>query len=282
MTPRSTPWVILDTSIVRQVLHGDGDALDLAALAEARGSASVSLSDVSFAELLHDVMTGAIPLGAWARVAPLLDRVLDDEIPVVPVADDLRAMLGSAAPRPGIVERSKVAWTFLRRARTKGDLREGAQTRVDGKLFRFRPSIVEPHLARVDATWKATIEKVHAASRHREELGVARFSFEHLLGLVQTAYARLYPEVPLDRVDLALRAMAKRTFETERPRAGYVAKRNDALDAEHLFMVGLPGWICTSDVRFTNFARGLGSPLGERVMAPAELMERLRELAATR
>src|SRR5438105_2664947 len=87
------PRIILDTSVVRNHVHQDLVRIDLDLLRAARETVLVSLSDVTNAELLQDLFSGAITWEAWSRIVEL-DALLDRELPILPGGRELAVMAG--------------------------------------------------------------------------------------------------------------------------------------------------------------------------------------------
>src|SRR5437879_349218 len=96
---RPSEWIIFDTSVVRGIVAGEPEAIDLASLAAVRDKHPIALGDGAPAETF-DWLIHRAPEEMFARVAPALDELnplLDPEFPIAPGGGVLSAFAGLAS-----------------------------------------------------------------------------------------------------------------------------------------------------------------------------------------
>jgi hypothetical protein len=275
--------ILLDTVVARKVLHGDPDAIDLDALSRAKGAHPISLADGAFAELTRQIVEGRVPLRDVVRRAERLDAVLDAQLPVAPGGVELAALAG-LRPLPGVdLDEMRAyyreTWRYLRTRRSVGDLsKPGFYDLPSGKRFRIGPldpTHTKPLFEDASERWATWVERAGAQFRGLNRDG-HELDDEELRQLVRLFLGTDMDEAALDKIDLAVRVLARRAREAAKERHPHRPQGpNDALDLDLLFGVALPGWVCSQDGRLVRLARETGSADGERVMAPPELLERL-------
>jgi hypothetical protein len=275
--------ILFDTVVARKVLHGDADAIDLHALARARGAHPVSLADGAFAELARQIVEGRIPLRDLRRRAERLDAILDPDLPVAPGGVELGALAG-LRPLPGLdLDEMRAyyreTWRYLRTRRSAGDLEKpGYYELPSGKRFQIGPLSAAhgaPMFEAASARWAGWVRRA-GAELSRLRLEGHDLDDEDLRGLVRLFLGTEMDEAALDKIDLAVRVVARRTREAAKEKHAYAPEgSNDALDFDLLFGVALPAWVCTQDERLVRLARETGSADGERIMSPRELLDRL-------
>lgn len=259
----SPAWIVLDTDVVRHTVQGRLDVgIDLGRLQRARGNHPVSLSEVACVELMDDLIKGNVTFDAWQRTVPALDAVLDADIPVVPNGRGLGAMLGLVSIEFDLSQSQRTAWEILRGARKLNDLRHGRRFEIDGVVRVFKRLKLPVLFAEVEASWVERFRKID------DNFGPVRSDDrDEMRQRVRTILGEDLVRVP--ELELVVCATVERLIQHGR---GYRPKLNDALDFEHLFMVGLPGIVCSSDRRARNFARELRAPGSERFMSPSDLL----------
>lgn len=277
--PLANCWIVIDTSVIRETLKGNAElGIDLAELAALRRTAPVSLSQTAYIELANQLRQGAFTFGQWRAVAPALDAVIDREHPIVPLGIALRVMLGTATADgvdlDGGLRGLRAMWHVLSTARAPADLQEGRQIVFEGEPRRFHPSAIERELGQTGRRWAGIFDNVvkdlgrPIAPEDRSWLadGIRR-------GVGDEDVARV-PERET-AVQLAAEWHVLHGWRYEKGH-GYKPKLNDAMDFDQLFALGLPAIICTSDGKFRERVRQLGTPGSDRVLSAAELIDRLR------
>jgi len=264
----SSEWIIFDTDVVRHTLDGDAQhGIDLFELERLRGTRPVSISEIASLELLDDLMSNELHFKQWNTFARRLSPVLDPDFPIIPNGAALSAMLGVGQVDFDIGRQQRIAWKVLESARRHSDLRDGRRLHFEGRMWTFRRSSVRRIHSEVESRWNGLFARMAQAaggairSRDRKSVESA------IRGNLSLEIAQV-PEL-----ETVVRGMGIRFGEYGQ---GYRPKLNDALDFEHLYMLGLPAIVCTSDRRARNFARSLKTPGSERVLSPSELLDRLR------
>jgi hypothetical protein len=275
--------ILLDTVVARKVLQGDADAIDLEAVARLKGAHPISLADGAFAELSRQVVEARLPLRDLARRVDRLDAILDADLPVAPGGVELAALAG-LRPLPGIdLDEMRVyyreTWRYLRTRRSAKDLGQpGFYELASGKRCQIGP-LDGKHVTSVfaDATsrWATWVERAGAEIRRLRVDGPA-LDDEDLRSFVRLFLAAEMSDAALDRIDLAVRVLARRAREAAAADHPYrPTGPNDALDFDLLFGLALPAWVCTQDARLVRLARDTGSADATRVMSPPDLLDRL-------
>lgn len=275
--------ILLDTSVVRKLIYGDLDGLDVANLIRLKGDHPVSIADGALAELADALLRGSIPHQLWASRIQLLDDLLDGEFPVAPGGKELASFWG-AVPRAG-VDRDEsrayytAAWRLLRLAKSGSDLHAAHYyTAPSGKRYAMTldPTHVRRVLAEEGRRWEIWVQAVARVIGSLRDDG-ERITVADLSALTMGMLVGEMGLADAERLDLVVRVLAHHAFCAAATRTPYDPKgrSNDALDLDLLYGIPLPAWVCTSDLRLHRLVRLTGSNDQNRVMTPAELIARL-------
>lgn len=291
VVPRTvrSPRILLDTSVVRNIIHGAPFNVDLPALIGLKGGHPVSIADGALPELAMALLRGAVRPEDWRARIHVLDDLLDPDFPVAPGGKELAAFWGGH-PSVGVnIDEARdfyrAAWRFLRRVQTRSDLDE-EMVFVAASGRRLGMSLNEAHVAATLAVegdrWAMWVQTVSALIRKlrgdgeeitREDL--RSLTMSHLVGEMGVADA--------ERLDLVVRVLAQRAFEAARVKGPAYAPKggsNDPLDLDLLFGIPLPGWVCTVDLRLKRLVEATASVDADKVMTPDEVVARLTLEAA--
>jgi hypothetical protein len=272
--------VVLDTSAVRAVAHGDDDALDVDALRELEGLPHFCVADGAMLELLDDLLSGSLTFEGWAHATKRVEPLLDPTSPVAPGGRSLARIWGAAPPRKddGIGEDQyrREVWRHMSAARSRAELVrplsyvQGDQ-RVEVQLEPDRPS---SRVREAGGTYASWFDRV---AEHALDDAGRRKGEDEIADDIRTGLSNILGFADMQMLDLSIRFSAKRVVERCGPRRSrYKPTANDALDLELLFALPLPALVCTGDQRLIRVVRSLGSPQGRDVLSPPELLERLR------
>lgn len=276
-TPLSSPWIVLDTNILRHTVHENATlGIDLARLGALRGHAPVSLSQTAYIELTNHLLNQKFTFERWQAIVPALDAVIDPEHPIVPMGIALRVMLGVATAPEADLKRGlrglRAMWHVLKTAREPGDLREGRAFRFENETRSFRPSAIKAELDENERRWRAIFERVvEQLGRPVVPADKPWLAESIRRGIGDDDVLRIPEHETVVQVAVSWLMDHGRGYEKG---VGYKPKRNDAMDFDQLFALGLPAIICTSDTRFLNRVRPLRTPGSDRVISPAELLDR--------
>lgn len=276
--------ILLDTSVVRKIVHDDPDGLDLDALGRLKGDRPVSIPDIALMELAYALLRpGGLPIDRWARRVNHLDRVLDPEWPLVPGGWELAVLSGLVAmPGVNIAQARayyRAVWRYLADAKSASDLSRKARFEAgDGTAQQIGPL----DLAKVEAARNKRIERWRAEMKAAAARGET--DAERIAEATRATTARSREEIGLlldpelvDKLDLVTRVHARRCAQAAATNSPYTAADdNDALDFELLYGVQMPAVVCTADRNLVKLARASGSRDAERVMTPSELLESLQ------
>lgn len=282
--------IFLDSSVVRKIVHGDSDALDLGALRTAKGAHPISLADGAFAELAAQLVRGSVQPAVWAKCVAAMDAVLDDDFPVAPGGKDLAAFWGWGSRSPIGLDLGearayyRAIWGYLRDIKSAEDLsRRSIFQAPSGRAYAIQLSgdTANAVLADAGTKWAAWISKIAALISDMRKDG-KRISEDDIrqLGLLNLCLNMGMADA--QKLDLVFHVLAKRAIQAAAGRTPYNPKGepNDPLDLDLLFGIPLPGWVCTSDLRFHRLVRSTDSKDKDKVMTPAELLARLGAEAA--
>lgn len=283
ITPRCVPRILLDTGVVRNVVHGDEKALDIEALSGAKGPHPVSIADGALAELAAALLRGAVAPEAWAASVAQLNGLLDIDFPVAPGGKELAALWG-AHPNVGMdMDETRAyyraAWSFLCTVKTKADLARPAIYYPPGGravAIRLDRDHVEDVLARAGTDWEDWATRTASLVQDLRGAG-DDVTVEDLRQLTMHTLSFDMGVRDAQKLDLVVRVLALRGHQAARRREPYSpkGKPNDPLDLDLLFGLPLPAWVCTQDLRLQRLVRGTGSPDAQDVMTPEELLLRL-------
>lgn len=276
--------IFLDTSIIRKIVHGAPDALDLEVLKASRGAHPVSIADGALAELAIQLLRGSIKPRDWAARIAALDEVLDPDFPVAPGGKELAVMWGAHSPIGFDVGESRAyyraAWAYLRDVKTASDLaRQSVFHAPSGHAYAIQmdKAHVESVLATAGRRWADWVDNISKVIRRRRE-GGDRFTEKDMRELTFSNLCLDMGVADVMKLDLVIHVMAKRALQASAGSTPYNPKGapNDPLDLGLLFGIPLPGWVCTADDRLYRLVRSTESNDCDKVMTAQELLERLQ------
>lgn len=276
--------ILLDTGVVRKVIHGDVDSLSPTVLIGLKGEHPVSIADGAFAELSAALLRGSIAPSTWAERIGLFDELLDPDFPVAPGGKELAAFWGGHSPVGLNVDEARAyyraAWGYLRNARSAEDLtREEIFYAPSGRAYaiQFDAEHVEAVLSEEGRKWSgwvaniaALIGDLHDVGDRVTEADLRRLMTSHLMLDMAVTNAM--------KLDLVVHVLAKWAMQAVTKREPYNpnGRPNDLLDLDLLFGIPLPAWVCTSDERLHRLVHLTESADRHAVMTAEELLDRLR------
>jgi hypothetical protein len=273
--PPSADRIILDTSTIRRVLHQDPDALDVAELNRLRGDHPVSLADGTIPELAAALTQGRLDVAVWANRIAVFDAVVDQDLPFAPGCDELAAIAGLGGPAEADLDEirafSRHAWTHFRSIGTADDIAKA------GPVGRLDRTHVEGVLEGAANRWTEWVDGVRAEVANLAAAGDPLRDEEEVRDLLRHHLQEEdFSEQALDRLDVAVRVIARRTLQTGSADGYRPEGHNDALDFDLLFGLALPAIVCAADQRLINLARQTHAWDAWRMMSPQELIDWLQ------
>ncbi len=257
--PNPADRILLDSSVVRSIVHNDPSSMDLNRLLACKQGHPISLPLPTCLELAVALVQGRMPFSDWTAHVGLLDQVLD---PVRPTVTGIASDLVPAIPE----SHCRAGWALLRHSRSVDDLRRGHDF-VDEKGVLDNVALdpdAEADLSRFRAAYltrQATFAAYEETVDVEDVVAGVKFNLELKLGR------------SMEGADLEVRCSAVRAREIVRtrnpPGAG---RRNDAIDGALLGVVEV-GILCTADRRLKAAADGSTSFDAWRVMLPTQLLE---------
>jgi hypothetical protein len=290
---------VLDTSVVRALIQGEHDAIDLGALKAAQGQHPIALADAVPVEIMDWLLkTRDDPM--IARTGPVLEKlgpILDPAFPIAPGAEDITAFAGlvpyvEGRNRSDMSRFAKALWKHLRTIGCRDDISRPLKYRNSvGKNIVQNFLGTGGILQTLQDGWLvhdiAKIAQVEAQKR-AAETPVNEYpglSEEEVQTMIRNARQRTVtrlrvpPGSPaIERLELSIRHLIRWTRHAAHPsyKPPKEASSNDAVDAILLYYMVLPAVVCTADKRFVNSVREQPVPDRLRVMTPAELLCWLR------
>ena len=285
----SAEWIVLDTSIVRGLIAGEPDAIDLAALSVVQGKHPIGLADGAPIEIMDWLLKRASD-DVLARVRPALERLtplLDPEFPIAPGPGNASAFAGLAPYREGHNRRDmsrflKSLWLRVQTINSREDISRPLRFRDSGGNECVRTFLgTDEMLKTMQNGWM-----VHDIAKLAQEMTAKDEEYRGLTDqevevMARNCHRRMAERlrIPLDspafeRVELVSRYLIRCTRFAARP--SYTPPKepssNAAIDAALLNYVIMPAIICTADKRFINSVREIPLPDRVRVMSTAELL----------
>ena len=162
----ATDRIVLDTNVVRGLIEGDPDCLNVPKLLRLKGAHPVSIGDGAFGELLGWLRSAKPEL--LKKVKPALDRldpILDREFPIIVGGSQRWAMIGvidwpvRSRADESIVQNA--SWRHLKRVKDRYSLtKKQIQFRdTRGRVVRMTPIPPDSNLkASEDEWWSDVIE----------------------------------------------------------------------------------------------------------------------------
>jgi hypothetical protein len=277
---RATDRIVLDTNIVRGLIEGRRDCLNVARLLRLKGAHPVSIADGALGELLGWLRTADPVL--LKNVKPALDRMdtlLDEEFPIIVGGSQRLAMAGvipwPVRSRKDESLRQKASWRYLKRVKDRHSLTKKQIEFRDslGRRVLLTPTPPDANLKESEEEWWSNVIELPAGQELTskvEELIVRRR---------RENAARKLDIDPLTRgfegVDLYSHFIARR--QRDASRKGFnrpkESSSNDWFDADLLLYAVLPAIICTEDLRLVRGVRQLQHEDRFRVMSLPQLYE---------
>jgi hypothetical protein len=281
--------IVLDTGVIRKVIHGDADAIDLNALARVKGQHPVSIADGAYAEIAAALLRNSVRIEEWSARIGLFDSILDPDFPVFPGGRELTSFC-CGRPQPGMdLEEVKAfyraAWVYLRSANSSEDLtRNEVYISPSGRNWSLglTRQHVDGILSEIGQRWANFIANIAIHIRTLRGQGhvitedeLHRVTSSSLMVGMGCSDAR--------KLDLVVRVLSRRAIEAANGATPYRAggTPNDPLDLDLLFAIPIPAWICTSDSTLYNLVQQTTSADRNSVFMPDGLIERLSRGTAT-
>jgi hypothetical protein len=257
--------VLLDTCVIRGIIHKTGPQLDIDAIAASLAAVAITLPDTGVVELTSQLEDNRIPFAQWQEGICKIDQIRDREWPVLPSGRE-RAMLAGLCPRDlqalEAAQRHCVSvWKLLSNIdeHTAMDIAvvydDGGQavriqstpqtTRMVKEAARYSWILFVDEYVRHTNGRTPTLEEVTA-----DILGGA----EHV--------DKTIPDLN-QRLDLFLKAIAQLVQMATKPNGGYrpgnEKRRGDVFDIMLLMSLNIPAVVVTTDAVFLNRVRQLSS-----------------------
>lgn len=280
--------ILLDTSVVRKVIHADADALDPGALTRMKGDHPVSIADGALAELAAALVRGSVDPASWAERIAAFDDLLDPDFPVAPGGKELAAFWGGHSPAGLDLDEARAyyraAWSYLRNTKTADDLsRREIFYAPSGRAYAIQ--LDGEHVAAVlreaGQKWSGWVANVATLIRNLRDGGDA-VTEEHLRQLTRSNLMLDMAVADAMKLELVIHVLAKRGIQAATGRTPYAPNGdpNDPLDLDLLFGIPLPAWVCTADARLHRLVQSTTCADRSAVMDVRELLERLAAAVA--
>lgn len=280
----TAPRILLDTGIVRNVIHGDQGALDSSTLTGLKGAHPVSIADGALAELAAALFRGSVSLADWRARIGAFDDLLDPDFPVAPGGKEVASFWGGHSPVGLDLAEARAyyraAWAYLRNATSAADMsRREIFYAPSGRGYSIQldQQHVEAVLAEAGQKWSAWVSNMAALIKGLRD-GGEDVTEAGLRQLTKSGLTINMSEADAGKLDLVIHVLAKRAIQAVTGRTPYnpKGKPNDALDLDLLFAIPLPAWVCTTDGPLYHLVQATQSADKSAVMTLDELIERLK------
>ena len=270
--------VLLDTSIVRGVVHGDANAKPLTLVDPAASGLSIALANNVVPEILLALYEGRVAWLDWAARIHLIDRLLDPTWPIFPNEAEMM-ILGELSPmRPARKvdgPHTRAIWALLRDATKSEDLETGRPfLRSDGIEYQIKSSnlLADARAEEHRDAWRDMIGAVQAqiVGHRPSQDHIVELLFKELFG------GRSDERQLRQRHDGYIRShsrfvqLALSTGSPYNPRSPN--RRGDSFDLEMLQALAVPALICTVDGRLHTHIVASGSKQASQVLNPEEFL----------
>jgi hypothetical protein len=274
--------VVLDTSGVRQHVHGNRNLANDLKPYVTNGAILVSIPDTCVAELLMQLLEGRVAWEDWRSRVSGLNEILDPDMPVLPGGSELAFKVGLTTVAPptdlddGVV--SRALWEALRDANTLDDLSKPLKVTIPGR------GDATVHLDAANAQrivqtyrdyWPNWIEFIKAS------FGIAPPNAESIRATVERGVLSLFggQQGFVEKIDAMVKLLAHYVDISINAREPYNPssdrRRGDWFDYLMLMSLGLPAVLCTTDQKLINKLKLLKSSQADMVLNIDGLLERL-------
>lgn len=274
---------LLDTCVVRRVLHDDGQQLDLAAIRESGATVEVSLPDTAAVELASQLLNKQIPFDDWARGIRDIDQIIDRKLPIFPSGRTRYALAGltkvDAAELREDQRQGQFAWELLT------SIDDQTQTHLVLRTEVGAGEIWEMSLNALGTS--QTFDRIRSSFAEMIEDCLKQFSGNTpTLDEVTSFVLPVMQHVTVSTVeasqklDLFLRVFAQFVQLAANVGSPYDPRsdkrRGDAFDIMMLPTLSVPTIVVTADQVFLNRISSLNSPQKSQVISVEEFNDRVR------
>ena len=268
LLPADTQIVVLDTSAARNLAHTNTTPqwVDIFAMMS-HNNYSFSLADNAFAELLSQIVSGAITSEEALIMKCRLETFLNMKLPILPGKMDISALIGVDKPIPDwstdeVLELSSQSWSFLMNA---GTTKVTNQVRTNVELQSEREA------------WINIFEKLGKCAETGEPLHEYKHTqLDNAFAHIDNTAPGLSPPLST-RADLQLRLLWRQYVRSKKHSKAYdptsPKKKNDGVDFDLYYYLYLPALIVTTDEGFFKKLKDIDSFQKEWFWKPEDLAQ---------
>lgn len=285
LTMQSMPRVrvLLDTCVVRGLVHRTDPCLDIDAAEANLENLAITISDTSVVELTSQLHDERISFSEWKHGIALIDRIRDREWPVLPSGSERAMFCGLCTPDEQALAAAQkhclAIWKCL--AGIDEDTKMNHSVVYDdgngATIIRTDPSTTSAVKTAARYSWILFVQGfIDKLGGHRPTLDEVR---EELLAGAEHVDKSI-PDLP-SRIDLFVKAIAQMVHMATTGDRSYkpssTNRRGDVFDIMLLMSLGTPLVVVTSDIRFINRIRQIDSEQVRQVISVEEFNNHLAE-----
>jgi hypothetical protein len=264
--PRS---VVLDTTFLRRVIHGDaGYDADLAAFRKMQGLFRFHIGEVSLCEVIFALSENRIKWQDWTQRAPLLQIILDNATPVLHWDCVLQ-------PQSLTPQREACLWRHLVTAKSKeeafGDFQMVDDFGMPMVAVLTHENVKKTYQGHLDY-WRMELKAASNLLNAYRRLPNRTLDQSALFNVIMR---RKLPLELHERLDAFGRVWVRyAVLNTENKYNPYAkSHKGDALDFYNLKLLAVPAFLCTADQRLKNVVQAVESWQERWIVTPSELIQ---------
>jgi hypothetical protein len=268
--------VLLDTCVVRGIVHKTEPQLDIETIAANLATVAITLPDTGVVELTSQLEENRIPFDQWRAGICKLDRIIDPEWPILPSGSE-RAMLAGLCPRNhGALKAARqhcaAVWKLLSSIDERNTMNIAVVYDDGGQPVHIEstPQITRMVKTAARYSWVLFVEEYAHQKNGRTP------TLEEVTADILSGAEHVDKRIPdlKQRLDLFLKAVAQLVQMATGSNAGYrpgsQTRRGDAFDIMLLMSLSIPAIVVTADVVFLNRLRQLSSAQLKQVVSVGE------------
>jgi hypothetical protein len=271
--------IIFDTCVVRHFVGGSF-TIDKDLFINHKPRLLVSLSDLALSELALDLLDHSLDFAKWTPKAKLLNHILHKERPVFPSGNEFLALSEIKPSKSYHSEQTKVffkaSWEYLKNAKCDADLNKGKIIKLNRSRHKIALiSHAQTVLQQGREDWIKKVEYLRDYMLKNglsaaDELRVMKIGLSQQKGYSKDASQRL--EAGYRFLAFHVHKAMKKDFYKPSSKKN----RNDGLDWQMSFYLGLPAIVCTNDKKFQKKIQDTDSRQANLVLTGEELVQKIK------
>ena len=275
--------VALDTTVIRKLCYEEPDWLP-AFIEMSNENFDFCLSDHLIAEFINQLERKSITEDQYQKAVNNVATFISKRLPILPSNRELFGMCGILDDKDFNHEDTYAfyhsAWKLLYNSKSLENLSKGFETNINGKryLTSINRNVIDNLLEEERGKW---IDFFNSLNIFPED--TLKIDKDKIIDFMKESVDKVIDCAPplSTRIDVVIRHkfrqvnllnLSQHSYDPESKK-----KRNDAIDYYMDFVFMLPALLCTSDNKYYNLIKEIGSFQSEWIYKPDELSKEWRD-----